>query len=213
MPSHLSDARERVIQQLSAHFAADHVTVDALEDRLERVYKATSEGELMALVSDLPALHQDYLPATRQGYELARADETPNQKVVFAMMGGVERRGVWAAARQMLTLAFMGGVEVDLREARFPPDGIVIDAYTMWGGIEIVVPPGVRVECDGFAIMGGFGQTNLSREVAPSPSPDAPRVRIRGLAVWGYVEVQVAGPGELPAEIKKRRKKKALQPP
>lgn len=207
MTSHLSDARERVVQQLSAHFAADHVTMDALEDRLERAYKAKSEGELMALVSDLPTLSDANLPATIQGYELARAGETPNRKVVFAIMGGVERRGAWAAARKMLTLAFMGGVEVDLREARFPPDGIVIDAYTMWGGIEIVVPPGVRVECDGFAIMGGFAQTNMSH--AGAASHDAPLVRIRGLAVWGYVEVQVAGLGELPAEVKKKRKKKA----
>lgn len=204
MSAHLTDARERVVQQLSAHFAADHVTVDALEDRLERAYKATSEGELTALVADLPALTNANLPATIQGYELARAGETPNRKVVFAIMGGVERRGAWPAAREMLTLALMGGVEVDLREARFPPDGIVIDAYTMWGGIEIVVPPGVRVECDGFAIMGGFAQTNMSHEGAPSP--DAPLVRVRGLAVWDYVEVQVAGPGELPAEVKKKKK-------
>ena len=31
-----------------------------------------------------------------------------------------------------------------------------IDVFAMMGGVVVTVPPNVRLECDGFAFMGGF---------------------------------------------------------
>jgi hypothetical protein len=59
-------------------------------------------------------------------------------------------------------------------------------------GVEIIVPPGVHVELNGFALMGGFGESG-GREL-PS-DPDAPVLRIGGVAVMGGVDLQVRLPG------------------
>jgi hypothetical protein len=58
------------------------------------------------------------------------------------------------------------------------------------GGVEVTVPPGVRVESDGFAIMGGFED---QVETAASTDPNAPLVRLTGFALMGGVEVKVVG--------------------
>lgn len=52
-----SDAeRERVVAALERHFADGRLTVDELNDRLERVLGARTLGQLYALTSDLPEL-------------------------------------------------------------------------------------------------------------------------------------------------------------
>jgi hypothetical protein len=52
-------ARERVVQALCVHFAADHLGMEELESRLTRVYGARSSQELAGLLADLPALPAD----------------------------------------------------------------------------------------------------------------------------------------------------------
>jgi hypothetical protein len=52
-----SDAeRERVVAALQRHFADGRLTVEELNDRLERVLGARTLGQLYALTSDLPEL-------------------------------------------------------------------------------------------------------------------------------------------------------------
>ena len=55
------------------------------------------------------------------------------------------------------------------------------------GGAEIIVPPGVRVETDGVAIMGGFEATAGDADALGS---DVPTVRISGLCIMGGVEAR-----------------------
>jgi hypothetical protein len=71
------------------------------------------------------------------------------------------------------------------------------------GGAEIIVPPGLNVESDGIAILGGFDHTE---EASLDPDPDAPILRLRGLALLGGVEVKIQLPGETAREAKRRRK-------
>src|SRR5690606_34663992 len=52
-------------------------------------------------------------------------------------------------------------------------------AIAIMGGIDIFVPPGVVVESEGIAILGGFDH---AQGAATAASPDAPILRIRGLA-------------------------------
>lgn len=52
-----SDAeRDRVVVALQRHFADGRLTVDELNDRLERVLGARTLGQLYALTADLPEL-------------------------------------------------------------------------------------------------------------------------------------------------------------
>jgi predicted membrane protein len=48
----------------------------------------------------------------------------------------------------------IGGVQLDLRHARFGGLAATIHAYALMGGIEIIVPEDIEVDVAG--LMGGF---------------------------------------------------------
>jgi hypothetical protein len=103
----------------------------------------------------------------------------------FAFMAGVKRQSSAIAFRGGDANAIMGGVELDLRNAKIA-DGeeAVIDTFAWWGGIEIRVPQNWRVVGKVMPLMGGF-------EDKTSPSEGGgPLLVVRGVAVMGAVEVK-----------------------
>ncbi|CAM5735756.1 hypothetical protein SMICM304S_05591 [Streptomyces microflavus] len=80
-----------------------------------------------------------------------------------------------------------GGGEIDLREADFEDREVVIRCIAIMGGIHVTAPPELNVDVRGVGIMGGFGEgPNEDGETVP----EAPRVRITGLALMGGVGVE-----------------------
>lgn len=108
--------------------------------------------------------------------------------LAFAVMGGASRTGRWAPPSSMTAVAIMGGVELDFRGAVFSGETIEIYCFAFWGAVEIIVPPGVHVDTNGLALLGGFDQ---SAELDSEPVPGAPTIRINGLALMGAVAVEV----------------------
>jgi hypothetical protein len=104
------------------------------------------------------------------------------------VMGGVVRRGAWAVPQRVSAIAIMGGVELDLRDAQLSPGVTEIQAFALMGGVVVYVPPNVRLEVDGSAILGGFEDQVYT---PPVPDPAAPIVRVTGLAIMGGVEASV----------------------
>jgi hypothetical protein len=188
-PVPLEQTRERIVTQLCDHYAAENLTDTALEERLTRAYAATDVATLQALVTDLPT----EAPGTSTAVATARADLVSERQVILAVMGGAERKGAWTPPKHLHVLTVMGGAHLDFREARFSPGVTDVTCFVLMGGVEIVVPPGVHVELNGFALMGGFGQHG-GRELPTDPN--APVLRIGGVAVMGGVELQVRLPGE-----------------
>jgi len=123
---------------------------------------------------------------------------------VLAMLGGVERRGTWTVPRVLNVVAFMGGTMLDLREARLPPGPIELRVVAIMGGVEIIVPPHLAVESEGAAIMGGFEHVERAPQ---APDPDAPVLRISGIALMGGVSIEMRLPGESSRDAKRRRKR------
>lgn len=185
----IQQVRERVVEQLSEHFARDHLTLDDLEARMARVYAATTPAEVDALVEDLPALAMGApVTVTPDGYA-----PTPKLKErLIAVMSGISRRGLWKIPRRLRVVAVMGGVELDLRQAELPPGVTEIHAFVFMGGLQVRVPPGVRLETEGFAFMGGFEDRVHEPGVARA---DAPVVRVTGVAIMGGVDAQVQAVG------------------
>ena len=73
-----------------------------------------------------------------------------------ALMGGASTRSLSTSLRGAELSAFMGGVELDLREAK-PADGrVVVDAFAFMGGIDIIVPPDWRLEIEATPVMGAL---------------------------------------------------------
>lgn len=189
----LRQRRERTISLLCEHFARDHLEADELEQLIDRAHAAKSLQELDGLLKDLPELSVAVaVPAEEQAVEPGAIHRSEHQPVI-AVMGGVERKGRWTPARQLYSLAFMGGIVLDFRRANLP-NGYT-DVYTLaWmGGIEIIVPPGLQVVSDGVGIMGGFGHGGNEQETLDLTRPV---LRIRGAAIMGGVEIRAAAPGD-----------------
>jgi hypothetical protein len=192
------ETRERVIAKLSEGFAQDLLDVEEFERRVTAAHTSETPEAIQALTADLPSGPAEPAgsstaltapaPAT-----VALAPTTSDEQSLFAIMGGIDRRGAWTVPRKLKLKTMMGGAVLDLREARFPPGPVDIEIFAFMGGAQIIVPPGLAVQTDGSAFMGGFQQVNR----APAhPDPDAPLLRVHGFAIMGGVDVQMRLAGE-----------------
>ena len=118
-----------------------------------------------------------------RGQTPGSADSTVH---AFALMSGVGRRSVAGDFRGGDANAIMGGVEIDLREARIA-DGqeAVIDAFAFWGGVEIRVPENWRVVSQVMPLMGAYEDKTASKTMSAGPV-----LIIRGVAIMGGIEVK-----------------------
>ncbi|MCJ7628703.1 MAG: DUF1707 domain-containing protein [Longimicrobiales bacterium] len=205
----LGPTRQQAIDALCEHFANDVLSVEEFERRVDRAHKAESLDEIRKLLADLPSgdlpIRREDVAATavERAQASVPASRVKERGLMVAALGGVERKGRWIPARQNYAVAVMGGVVLDFREALLPPGVTEVWIFTVMGGAEVIVPPGLTVESDGVAILGGFEHTEDS---VLSPDPDAPILRVRGLAIMGGVEVSIRYPGETPREAKRRHR-------
>ena len=201
------DARERAIAALSEGFANDALDVDEFERRVTLAHTSESSEEISALTADLPA-SMTAATASTVALALPSTDVGVAPETVYAIFGGVDRRGTWNVPRRWRVIAAFGGAQLDLREARFPTGVIDLEVKAVFGGVQIIVPPGLAVEVHGTAIMGGFENVNR----APAhPDPDAPLLRVHGLALMGGVAIMMRLPGESEHQAHRRRKVESRQ--
>lgn len=173
-----SEARERVVEVLTRHFASDDLSEAELESRLQLVYAATTRADLDRLIADLPTAASDASPPA------VVAPPT----VVTAVFSGQERRLSGVVPRAHRVRAHMGYVELDLTQATLQPGVTTIDVRAYFGYVQIRLPKGVRVESTGGALFGYFaakGEPEASSE--PGAEPESV-VRITGRAAFGYAE-------------------------
>lgn len=103
-----------------------------------------------------------------------------------AILGGSKRISRSEAFRGGDLVAFMGGCEIDLTRARIARSPAVIDAFAMWGGVEIKVPRDWRVTVKGIPLLGGYeDQTSSDDDLDPTQ-----QLIVKGFAIMGGVEVK-----------------------
>ncbi len=189
----LEEERERIVETLSAHFAADHLNTQELEARFERAYRARTVEELRGVTAGLPALAQPARPpAPRPAAQTVERQNTPGERRYTAIMSTFRKEGEWTPNRRTVLLAVMSEARIDLRDATFVDQEIQFDVKAVMADVRILVPPGVTVECDGGAVMGEFS----ARQDGRSHDPDAPRVLVSGTAFMSRVSVETRLPGE-----------------
>lgn len=196
----LRERRERTIAVLCDHFAQDRLTLEEFESRLDSAHRALAPAQLDTLVADLIP------PDAPQSVESVRprpvAPASDNTSLIVSVMGGAERRGSWRPAARNIVVGLMGGTELDFREAVLQPGVTEVFIACCMAGVEIIVPPDLPVESNGFAFMGGF----VHLADSPPASPDRPVLRINGFALMGGVEIHVRLPGESARDARRRRK-------
>lgn len=211
MDGDLGTYRQKAVDALCEHFAEDRLSVEEFERRLDRAHRAESAEELRKLLLDLPSADLPVPSGSTSAGEVdvARAkasvpaSRAKERSFLLAALGGVDRKGRWIPARKTYAMAMMGGLSLDFREALLPPGVTEVWIFALMGGAEILVPPGLCVESDGIAILGGFEHRE---EALTTSDPNAPVLRIRGLCMMGGVDVNIRYPGESNRDAKRRRR-------
>jgi hypothetical protein len=166
-----SDAeRDAVIEQLREAAAEGRLTMEELTDRIEVAASAVTRGALEPLTADLPA----------PGVTLAAAPEHAKERG----MGDVKRSGAWVVPAHSEFRSYAGSIKLDLRQATISSREIVIDAFTPFGNIDLLVPEGVQVEVRADKRMGSL------KHDTGAVTPGAPRVILTGGTVFGTIKVR-----------------------
>ena len=100
------------------------------------------------------------------------------------------RRGkhaqTWDVEDELVAVALLGDVSIDLSQARSLPVDIAIEAYAILRDVDVLVPEGTRVELSGGVVRGDL------RDEAPAVSEDQSEhtVRVQGHSLLGDVTVR-----------------------
>ncbi|MBW8751597.1 MAG: DUF1707 domain-containing protein [Propionibacteriales bacterium] len=174
----VSDADRNKVAEILREAAGDgRIDLTELDERLDATFAAKTYAELVPITHDLaPAVHGTGASLTR--VERDRA---------IAILGGVERRGVWVVPEQFSVFCLMGGAELDLREARFSAREVTLTINTFMGGANIVVNRATNVVVHGVGIMGGYSAPRSQPDL--QLTADSPTVHIKGVAIMGGVSV------------------------
>jgi Domain of unknown function (DUF1707) len=161
--------RDEALQRLQNAFAEGRLDDSEFDQRMRTALAARTRADLEPLSADLPDLVSGGSPvAIKPGtFQLAYKNH-------------LRRSGRWRVPGRYTSVVYKGGGVLDLRAAELSAGVTTIRAVAYKSTIEIVVPPGVRVE------MGGVGVSS-ELDAAPDRGPDAAVVQVRGLAYKGLI--------------------------
>jgi len=115
----------------------------------------------------------------------SRATETGDDIRTFNVFSGSEVASHSPQFHGGNVGALFGGVEVDLRDATPAPDAS-LDVFVAFGGAEIKVPEGWRVDLTGLPLFGGMENVTAKEHV----STEAPALAVHATALFGGVEIK-----------------------
>jgi hypothetical protein len=159
-----SDAeRDATVELLREAAAEGRLTFEELADRIETASNAVMRGDLVALTADLPTG-----PGTLE-------------PIHVRTLGDIKRSGAWLVPPECHFRSAMGNIRLDLRDATMTSREVVIDAFTPFGTIELLVPEGVEVDAR---------STGKLKQQSGPATPGAPRIVLKGGTVFGTVKVR-----------------------
>jgi hypothetical protein len=170
--------RAEAMTLLDAAKTHGYLSTDEYEHRALAVRSAANRDDLRPVTRDLENVTYRPAPAVVP----TAATGTKDSLVKVGFFSGTRLEGRWNAPPLLHCVATFGGVAIDLTDAVWASDEIVIDAYAVFGGVNVKVPAGVEVVDHTFAIFGG---TSVKRT-----SPGNRRVIVKGLAAFGGIDVK-----------------------
>ncbi len=177
--------------------AVSGVVYDSVKDKLDPGFEDLGPQQLKNIAEPVRAYRVVLDPeatGTREAPQVAIATRVREAERVLTICSGTQRQGTWRVPKKLRVVTVMGGIDLDFREAEFGPGVTEVKVTTVMGGTAIIVPPHLQVECDGVAILGFFEGMDRS---AGERDPDAPLLRITGVAVMGALEISTRLPGEM----------------
>jgi hypothetical protein len=179
--------RHQVAEVLREAAGEGRIDLDELDQRLDATYAARTYADLVPITLDLPATPATHLPSRPAAPTPSPVVPGPAEERHLAILGGLDRKGVWIVPQHLHVVAFMGGADLDLRQAQFAAREVTITINAVMGGADIKVNPQTHVIMEGIGILGGY--SGPSDSVPAELTSDSPVVRIKGFAIMGGVSV------------------------
>ena len=182
-PVRASDAeRDAAAARLQEAFAEGRLDDAEFDVRMRTALTAQTRADLAELMTDLPEQAPRPLPVP--------SGRGPGRLAV-TFKSCLSRTGRWRVPERYTTVVYKGSGTLDLRAAELTAQVTTISAVAYKSRIDILVPPGIRVE------TGGLGVSTGGSGPAGPLSPHAPVVHVRGYSYKGVIEV-AGQPAELP---------------
>jgi hypothetical protein len=184
-----SDAdRDQVATLLSTAYAEGKLSQEEHDERLDQLMVAKTFDDLLPITQDLVLVRPPVPVATSQTssrFAIDTVGQNSDSDNMIAVFGGVTRKGRWRIRKNTRALALFGGMDLDLRDAIFEAPVVEISGFWCFGGLDIKVPEGIEVQDQ---IAGVFGGSEV-RDIG-EPAPGAPKLVIKGVALFGGVSVK-----------------------
>ncbi|MDO8188447.1 DUF1707 domain-containing protein [Conexibacter sp. JD483] len=181
-----SDAeREQTIERLRLAAGEGRLTLEELADRVESVAGSRTRAELEQATIDLPPADAALVGTTAPGAAAPASVPAGPLTGNSSVFGDLKRSGPWQLPARSGWSTVFGDVVLDLREARVPAGEIAIDARSVFGDIELLVPEGVLVDLRGRAFFG-----DVKQQAGLDAAAGAPRIVLTGSTVFGDVRVR-----------------------
>lgn len=210
--------RSATVGALSEAMANGQLSISEFDERSGQAHAAIQRSELVDLLDDLvdePAAllfgagaverrvtgdvavagegsdaqhHRELVLAGAQNMVTGEGAETGFSLAIF---GGTEK-SAGVLPKNHWNFNVFGGTDFDLRHCRFSDPVTTLWLNSTFGGVDVVVPEGVRVDMGNLGIFGGSELIVESGAIHPGSLPaNAPLLKIRGLSVFGGVTVKV----------------------
>jgi hypothetical protein len=170
--------RDRIAEQLRVAAGDGRLTMEELDERLEKALSARTGSELAVLVTDLPAVGQtgSALEATAQAKELTRIEVSS---------GSAKRDGRWVVPRAAEVKVGSGSVKLDLTQAVLTGPILQVQATVRSGSLTIVTKPGIEVVMDSVSVSSGSAKVRQPKEAGSVPT--VLRVEVSGKVSSGSI--------------------------
>ena len=171
--------RDRIAEQLRIAAGDGRLTMEELDERLEKALSARTGSELALLVTDLPAV------ASAPGAGLAVPAKAKELVELEVSSGSMARQGHWVVPRAMNIKVGSGSVKLDLTDAVISGPVLEIQAAVRSGSLTIITKPGIEVVVDEVSLSSGSAKVRQPKGVAPAPT--VLRVEVSGSVRSGSI--------------------------
>jgi hypothetical protein len=171
--------RDEVVEKLRVAAGDGRLTPEELDERLEAALTARTYGELAALTADLPAGGPQGSAAPAPAVPLLEFDQWG---------GNVTRTGRWVTPASIKARVVGGNVKLDFTEAHLSHPTLPIEANVQGGNLILVVKPGISVETNRLAMLGGNVKYGKGTD---RQDPVVLRVELSGRLLGGNVVVRL----------------------